>query len=311
MLTRIWKPLLIAGVVMLIGAELILRFGMGFGEPPLVERDEEIEYMLKPSAEYRRFGNRVSVNAQRMRSDELLAEKAPDERRIVLVGDSVVYGNHWLDQSETIAAVLQGKLNADANGCRFTVSALAASSWGPVNQRAFIRRFGLYEADAVIVLASSHDQSDYPTFNSDLIPYRRNAALLAVTDAAQYVLERLMRKPEVWDKSLPYETRQKRSIGAFNDIFDLIGQSGAKGFFAFHPTTTELRGTAKAVSIYGEIAASKNAPFLDLTLAYQADGAALYRDAIHPSPAGAAVIAGELHKLLQEQSAADCIATVN
>ena len=308
---RIWKPLLIAGAVILIGAELILRFGMGFGEPPLVERDDEIEYMLKPSAEYRRFGNRVSVNEQRMRSDELTPEKAPDERRIILVGDSVIYGNHWLDQSETIAAVLQTKLNADANGCRFTVSALAASSWGPVNQRAFIRRFGLYDADAVIVLASSHDRSDYPTFNSDLIPYRRNASLLAVTDAAQYVLERLTRKPEVWAEPLTYEVRQKRSIGAFNDIFDLVAQSGAKGFFVFHPTTVELGGNSEAVSVYQQIANSKNAPFLDLTPAYQSAGAALYRDAIHPSPAGAAVIADELRKLLQEQGAAECNATVN
>jgi len=306
MLTKIWKPLLIAAAVLLIGAELVLRFGIGFGEPPLVDRDKEIEYVLKPSMSYHRFGNRVFINSHRMRSDEFSVERSLNEGRIMLVGDSVVYGNHWLDQSETVASVLQQKLNAQAHDCQFLVGAIATSSWGPVNQRAYIRRYGLFDADIVIVLAASHDRADYPTFNSDFIPYRRMPSFLAVIDAAQYVLERLMRKPEVWDEGLTYEKRQVRSVGAFNDIFDLIAQADAKGFFVFHPTTTELNGSSKAVPIYQDIAQNKNAPFFDLTPSYQSAGAALYRDAIHPSPEGAGLIAEELFNFLSTHDAADC-----
>ena len=58
----------VAGIALaVLLAEFVCRFVLGFGDPPLVELDPEIEYMLVPSRSYERFGNVISVNAQRMR----------------------------------------------------------------------------------------------------------------------------------------------------------------------------------------------------------------------------------------------------
>ena len=140
---RWWLGL--GALALLVLAELGLRFGVGLGNPPLVTRDPNVEYRLVPSASYSRFGNRVEINSHGMRGPEHPAVAETSERRVLLIGDSVIYGNHFLDQSETIALQMIDRLRATPrlSGCTLRVMPAAASSWGPVNQAAYLADLGV------------------------------------------------------------------------------------------------------------------------------------------------------------------------
>ena len=53
----------------IVTAELILQT-VGFGDPPLVEMDDSVEYDLTPNRSYRRFGQQIEINRYGMRSKD-------------------------------------------------------------------------------------------------------------------------------------------------------------------------------------------------------------------------------------------------
>jgi len=281
--------MLVALVVLL---ECGLRFGLDLGDPVLAELDPDVEYMLVPSRTYHRFWNRISVNSHRMRAREFPLQPAPDEHRVMLVGDSVVYGNHFLDQAETIAARLEHVL--DRQGLDWTVGAIAASSWGPPNQLAFVRRYGWFGAEAVIIVVSSHDLADVPVHDPDLVPYRVNTTPLALVDAGRAVWERILRRV----RSRPRESvraRRARALAALDALLSSARTLRADVRVYFHPTRSELGEPSLADAACGTIqvlSRANGAAFTDLRAYYaSAGGSALYEDEIHPSPAGAAALA--------------------
>ena len=111
---------------------MTLRWDVGLCGPPLVRLDPATEYELAPSAESRRWGNRIAINSRETRGPEFAPLPGAGERRILLVGDSVIYGNHFLDQEETIAARIRTIVSEDPDlaGCDIMIVAAAVSSWG-------------------------------------------------------------------------------------------------------------------------------------------------------------------------------------
>ena len=98
-------------VVLLALAEMIARFGLGLGNPPLWQADSEIEYLAQPSKNYKRFGNRISYNSHSMRSDEFPKQKSdPNEFRLLVIGDSIVNGGVKVDQDALATSILQRNL---------------------------------------------------------------------------------------------------------------------------------------------------------------------------------------------------------
>ena len=149
----------------LVAAELVARYGYGLGDPPLYEVDPQIEYLHKPSSSYQRFGNRVAFNSWSMRSDEFAQRKDdPDEFRVMVIGDSVINGGAWTDQSDTVTEVLRRNLVKRLNR-PVVVGNISAGSWGPPNQLAYVEKFGFFDADAVIIVLGSEDFGDAPTFD--------------------------------------------------------------------------------------------------------------------------------------------------
>ena len=281
--------------------ELGLRFGVGFGDPPLVTRDNEIEYLLLPSADYRRFGNRVEINRWSMRSRDHDATPASGELRILLIGDSIVYGNHFLDQSETIAARLEPLLAARLPGCSPLVMAAAASSWGPVNQAAFIKRTGTLGATSAVIVLSNHDLFDTPTFDGDVIPYRTAAPVGAIGDAVEAVIERINRRlaesraPSISEIELDH--RSSKSLAALDWMVNHLEAAGIRPIIVYHPTMSEREGTSSpGHAVFFEWAERHGLSFLDLQ-GFPILGNA-YRDDIHPSPAGTIAIARVLAPVL-------------
>src|ERR1700685_355224 len=87
------KTIVLLVVVGLLSAELLCRFAIGLGDPPLYQADGQMEYLLQPSRTYYRFHHRFSVNQYGMRADNFPPKKSsPNELRVMVVGDSIIYG---------------------------------------------------------------------------------------------------------------------------------------------------------------------------------------------------------------------------
>ena len=260
----------------------------------------ETEYQLIPSASYRRFGNRIGINSLGMRGPEPAAVPGAAERRVLLIGDSVVYGNHFLDQSETIPLQLTGALAdlPELGGCTPFVLAAAASSWGPVNQAAFLARTGPVGADLAVLIVSAHDLYDTPIPEDGVIPYRLSPSYGALHDAVQIVAERLARRLRETPPRLPAPVRQAATLRAVATMAQQMQAAGVPFLLVYHPTTREQAGGLAAQHGAFEAWARENdVPFAVLS-APDLD-ASQYRDRIHPEASGAATIA----RLLADLSA--------
>lgn len=275
---------------LLIGTEALLRFGVGLGDPPLVHLDDTVEYQLVPDRRYHRYGNLIAINAHGLRSSDIPEVRTPQDRRILLIGDSVIYGNHFLDQSETIAFQMQAYLSKSdkLRRCTSLVIAAAVSSWGPVNQAAFLKQSGLFQADQGLLVVSAHDLYDTPHFGS-VLPYRTSAPFGALDDARQILVERFGRKT-IRSPQDPVVLRRKHSLEALDQIAAYFAQENIPLTLVYHPTTPEQNGRAQNErDIFAHWATGHGLDVLDLSTAPL--NGQLYRDTIHPNADGARSLA--------------------
>jgi len=144
---------LIVIFILLIGAEVSLRIFFGLGNPPLMVSDDEIGYLFKGNQDLKRFGNRIKYNSYHQRSEELADN--PDYR-ILMIGDSVTNGGVLTDQKDIVTEVLEENLNLKY-GVEGEVLNASADSWGIENEYAYIKRFGTFDSEIVILQINSGD----------------------------------------------------------------------------------------------------------------------------------------------------------
>ena len=145
-----------------LGVELILRYSYGFGDPLLYASDTYVEYISKPNQDVRRFGNRITTNSYGIRSDPLTENPAPGRRRILVLGDSIVFGGVLVDQQALATTLLQKELRSQ--GVQVDVSNVSAGSWGPGNWKGWAASRGFLGATDIVLVLSSGDAYDNPTF---------------------------------------------------------------------------------------------------------------------------------------------------
>lgn len=286
-------------VALTVATEVTLRFVVGLGDPPLARLDPVTEYELVPAASYRRWGNIITVNSAGMRTREHSALPDGAERRLLLIGDSVIYGTHFLDQRETIAAVLEDRLAelTRLNGCKILALPMAVSSWGPENQAAFLAREGTFGAEAAAIVLSAHDLYDIPQPGPDILPYRLIGSRTAIGDAVEIALERLW-QPQSTGNPLPLEARAARSLKALDDMLAQLDAAGIQPVLVYHPTRPERIEEVVTTERdrFRDWTETRGVRFLDLRTEIAAKGG--YRDSIHPDSTGAASIAGVLANAL-------------
>lgn len=284
------------GLGMFVLLEIGLRLGLGLGDPPLVTRDDKIEYRLVPSAEYRRYGNHISINRFGMRAPDHAETTTDQEFRVLLIGDSVIYGNHFIDQRDTITQNLTQEL-ASVMRCTPIVMPAAASSWGPVNQAAFLEEVGTLDADLAILLLSGHDLYDTPTFKDAVIPYRLKSSFGAIHDAAQIAWERFDTSNSKQVNLASFEVRQTETLAALDKIKDQLQAGNIPLIFVYHPTMTErTNGFYDAQAVLEDWARGHDVPVETLGNGLTPD---FYRDDIHPNAAGARYIARRFAQIVQ------------
>jgi hypothetical protein len=153
---KLVKYALIPTLLIVFAGEAVARYFLGLGTPPLSLAHDRIEYMFAPNQDVLRFGNRQLYNEYGMRSEQL--EDWGDARRVLVFGDSVLNGGNLTDHS-ALGTTLATNATVD------TVFAnVSAGSWGPGNVLGYVQTFGLFEADTAILVLSSHDAGDPPTF---------------------------------------------------------------------------------------------------------------------------------------------------
>jgi hypothetical protein len=154
---RPW-PLAAAALLSLLAVEMGLRL-LGFGRPPLLIEDRRMEYRFQPYQTLSRFGRRIAINRWGMRSPQLEPEPSPGRQRLLVLGDSIVWGGAETDQADIAVSRLQRQL-----GPSWELANLATPSWGPANWLGAIESFGLFGAQQVLLVISSHDATDDPSY---------------------------------------------------------------------------------------------------------------------------------------------------
>jgi hypothetical protein len=157
-----WAIAIFAFVMILAGSsDLILR-SMGFGNPIVYRVDPRVGYYPAPHQNIHRYGGEILINAFGMRSRNVAAEKPAGTFRILMLGDSTLYGGSYIDQSQTYCSQLEGLLNQKPtllpNSPRqVEVLCMGVNGWGPQHELAYAKEFGLFGADMVMVMGPPND----------------------------------------------------------------------------------------------------------------------------------------------------------
>jgi hypothetical protein len=241
-------------VAFAVSSELVCRFAIGLGDPPLYQTTSGVDYELQPSKSYSRFHNRFAVNRYSMRSDDFPPQKSSsDELRVMVVGDSVVYGGVLIDQSEIDTEILKRALQQQFQR-PVVVGNISAKGWGPPSELAYLKQNGTFDADVVILELSSHDYADVPSPNPvvGVLPdFPDKKPALAMMDLVEtYLLPRYLHKandpPTYLERSLANHSQSEQDIAqcraAENEIFNLARAHRAKVAMVQHLTLPELRG---------------------------------------------------------------------
>lgn len=283
--------------------EAFARVYLGLGTPPLYVEHPTIEYLHKPNQDVRRFGNRVLINAYGMRSENFPRHRQPGEIRIMVFGDSVLNGGSLTDHAKLATTLLAKSLRA-RTGRQVTVGHISAGSWGPGNWLAYVREYGFFDADVVMLVASSHDYGDNPTFHKlDEFTHPTRTPLSALVEGATRYLPRYLPQldsggdtPEAGYAPAPADAERAHALGDLQEFLQLARQHGGKVVVLQHYEKRELgRATLpeghayiKALCEELQIAAVSLEPAF--TAALQ-EGFTPYRDNIHLTDSGQQLLA--------------------
>ena len=306
--------ILLGGLLaLLILVEGWLRLGYGFGNPPLYVGDEQIGYMLAPNQRLKRFGNLIAINEYGMRADAIAPQPDAETLRVFLLGDSLANGNWWTDQSDILSVQIAQNL-APSLASSSGASGLAdyrqvepinasANSWGPRNEAAYLSRYGTFGAQVLVLLLNTDD-----LFGTTPTPiqvgrdrsYPDRKPLLAIAE----IITKFKKNPPIPGlKEIQNEggDRVGKNLTAINDIYQQVTATGATFILVLSPLKRELPGPRDyeltARQRLTDWASESNVTYLDLLDTYRnyaPDPDQLYRDHIHLSPAGNALVAAEI-----------------
>ena len=146
------RRLLLPAVATLIGfvlsAEILLRI-LGFGDPILYRIDAAAGFYPAPHQSVERGGARIQTNAYGMRSPEVADPKPADSIRLLMIGDSTLYGGSYIDQSKLYATRLSELLSKPDGAAE--VLCAGVNGWGPFHKLGYIERLGTFDADIAVI----------------------------------------------------------------------------------------------------------------------------------------------------------------
>lgn len=227
--------LIILGVL---GAEVSLR-GFGFGDPVLYQGDVEYGYIPAPNQSVSRRGNRILINEWGMRAPEISAAKPSGVIRILILGDSTLWGGSYMEQDQIYARLLEENLNRKLaqSSTRVEVLNMGANGWGPEHKLGYLETFGHFEADIAIV-AFPYSDLMRPISYLAMTPFypAHSPPLLALQEVLYHlswrVRSELIGRPSRAQK----ERALNRGINAYTKLAQALHQRGLELWFEMLPS---------------------------------------------------------------------------
>ena len=283
------------GVVIL--SEIALRITTGLGNPPLYVADRELGYLLAPNQKLRRFGNRFETNQYSMRSREIT--ESSDRPRILLLGDSVVNGSWWTDQNETLSNLL-----AERQDNTIEVLNASANSWGPRNELAYLKQFGLFDADTLVLIINTDDLfAGEPTSSAvGNFSYPDRPPALALVELYQTFIVTPQPSPE--PELEVAKDRLEKNLAAIVEIKAIADAANTRFILVLTPLLREFESaTADELAArkqLQELVTAEKIDYIDVLQAWAdfPQPEFLYRDRIHPSPQGNNKIVEAIYDLI-------------
>ncbi|WP_141698804.1 hypothetical protein [Candidatus Marithrix sp. Canyon 246] len=302
--------LLILIAVSFVSVELFARFVLGLGDPAISIEHSSIEYMFKPNQDVKRFGNRILINQYGMRSNHFdKIKKQASELRVMVYGDSVINGGNLTDHSQLATSLLQQELSKQIE-IPVIVGNISAGSWGPINILAHSKEFGFFNADIVILVLSSHDYADIPTFlplNPNTHP--TNKPIFAVWEGITRYLPKYL--PLIYNNethpvqaSLTKQTAIDSSLQALRKMILNAKTTEAKVMLLLHWTKQELESGLpnEGHGAIRGILSNLQIPIYQDSQLFQKNinkGQNPYRDNIHPNVLGQQILSSIMMKMIQ------------
>lgn len=167
------------------GGSVLLALGLmeagmrilGRGQMMEFEPNAAWGYLMKPSQTVRVYGHPIHINSWGLRGPEVPRRKQAGTIRILFVGDSVTYGGGRIEEDALFCRRVEASLRR--RGMRAESINLSAPGWSPQNWIKYLERYGLYEADLVILTLPECDL-DRPLTTMDDNHFRENAPLLRI-----------------------------------------------------------------------------------------------------------------------------------
>ena len=299
----------LAGIAIIV--ETGLRLFLGLGNPPLYIGDEEIGYLLAPNQAIRRRGNRIQINQYSMRSGEIGEEKPQGSTRIMLLGDSIVNGGWWTDQKDILSELIETELVKNASGSEIQVFNASTNSWNPRNELAYLKRFGLFEADVLVLVINTDDLfGTAPTsvvVGKDL-NYRDRNPPLALVELYERYFSKQPPIPELEAVKKEGGDRVGFNLEAITAINAIANSQNTQFILAMTPLLRELESGSrdyeqKARNRLLSFVTRQQITYIDF-LPIFADFPQpefLYRDRIHLSPQGETIVSKTLVEAIEKQ----------
>ena len=306
------KFVLIGGILIvgLIFLEVFLRLAFGFGDPLLYLSDRQIGYLLAPNQTVRRLGNRIQINEYSMRNSAIAATRPDSTLRVLMIGDSIVNGGWWTDQNDTLSETLAAYLNAFKPSVE--VLNASANSWSPRNELAYLQRFGLFQAQILVLVINTDDLfATAPT--SLAVGHDRNYPDRKPPSALAEVISRyLLPTPPMSDALKAVQTKGGDRVGivldAIRQIDHLTRQNKARFLLVMTPLLRELEQAPRdyelvarqRLSAFAQIESIQYIDFLTVFNAEIKTPKDVYHDHIHLNPIGNKWVSESIGKTIQE-----------
>ena len=302
-------------IVFAVTGEIFARYYVGLGTPPVSVVHPTIEYMYKPNQDVYRFGNHFFTNQYGMRSEAFPKNKLiNNELRIMVFGDSVVNGGNLTDQTELATSILKDRLSKTVNK-NVIVGNISAGSWGPRNWLAYAKEYGFFDADIVVLVISSHDYMDNPTFaplnkNTHPSEYPKSAFIEGIERYLPRYLPQLSNSKVATnpEESFAVKNNESEAKIGLNDLKDFLklAKSNSKIVLVFQhlekgeidsKTSQEGYQRIKTTCEQLGIMPTSLEPYFRQSIE---NGVNPYRDMIHPNQVGQRLIAEAILTKMQD-----------
>lgn len=163
--------------------------------------DPAIGYRLRPNARTRfvtaEFDTGIAINGQGVRDDAEIGPKPANERRIVVLGDSLVLSVQ-VEQQQTFCKLLEASLNANGGPMHYRVINAGVQGYGPVEELLFYREVArAFQPDLVIQTIFVGNDAEEAVISAPRLRGAARPAAEALSDSLVDRLRRLVRRSMV------------------------------------------------------------------------------------------------------------------